>query len=55
MDPETKELLNVLEPRFKKVFSLDQNRTEFFMFRLAITDKKAVKSYRRDPKKLLTQ
>lgn len=55
MDSETKELLNALEPRFKNVFSLDKNRTEFFMFRLAITDKKAVKSYRRDPKKLLTQ
>ena len=54
VDKETYELLKQIKPKFDKLFNLQENEESIFMFRLAKTDKEAVKSYREEPETLLT-
>jgi len=54
MDKETKSFIESIKPKFDAIFDLPEDKTAVFMFRLAITDKKPIKSYRRDPNTLLT-
>lgn len=53
MDKETREFLQSLKPVFDSIFNLVEHK-KVFMFRLSITDRKALRSYRRAPQSLLT-